>query len=282
MSQSVPIEDSKSCPYCAEIIRAAAIKCPHCQRVLILYGRPSLDRKARPTVAVPEELRHFEPATLWLYGQLDTPKSNETLGELSGLDQEVLMDHLAKLILAGVVSTTVNIGSSGIDFYRTRKYSTAQMEAIRSTALRAALPRRDRGGTYAPRHPAAGPGDSGLTPAPTQRVPTGTPVPLKKWRGLSHMTRQSSVDSRCNSCHAVYVVEGAAANAVADQQGFGSRMMRWGTRTEQLGATFTIGASGRRIAAGNESERLNAGLAAAHSLVSCPRCSSTDVLLYKQ
>lgn len=111
--------------------------------------------------------------------------------------------------------------------------------------------------------------------------PSLTAIPLTKWRGLRFMTKADFVPAKCATCHHRYTIERDVANVVADQQGVANRMIRWGTRTEQLGATFTIGASGRRIAAGNESARQASLLRDVLSLASCPSCDSLDVVLYK-
>jgi hypothetical protein len=50
---------------------------------------------------------------------------------------------------------------------------------------------------------------------------------------------------------------------------------------EQFGATFTPFAAGRRIAAGNELNRLQQELSMTYRLCACPQCRSIDVLLSK-
>ncbi|MFK5634255.1 hypothetical protein [Ornithinimicrobium sp. LYQ103] len=104
-------------------------------------------------------------------------------------------------------------------------------------------------------------------------------IPVAQWRGLLCMTNRDTVSATCDNCQRAYEIAGPVANTVAQQQGVSSKLIRWGTQTEQLGATFTIGASGRRIAAGNEAERQKQQLAAARSLVACPRCGSESVSL---
>lgn len=110
--------------------------------------------------------------------------------------------------------------------------------------------------------------------------PAGTAVRLKDWRGLRFRTREDYVTAACWSCQHRYRIAGEVANTIADQQGAANRMIRWGTRTERLGAIFTPGASGRRIAAGNESARQQQFLSDVLSLAACPRCYSQDVSLY--
>lgn len=101
-------------------------------------------------------------------------------------------------------------------------------------------------------------------------------VPLRQWRGLAYMTRASSVDAFCARCRQTWQLEGKMANTVAKAQGLGNRLVRGGTKMEQFGATFTAGASGRRIAAGNESQRQQSELAWALSLAMCPTCHQVD------
>ncbi|PRY42057.1 hypothetical protein LY71_1184 [Geodermatophilus tzadiensis] len=50
---------------------------------------------------------------------------------------------------------------------------------------------------------------------------------------------------------------------------------------EQAGAAFTLGASGRRIAAGNELHRANTFLSNLYTLAACPKCQGVDILMTK-
>lgn len=101
-------------------------------------------------------------------------------------------------------------------------------------------------------------------------------VPLEKWRGVLMMTKAATVDAWCDRCDRRWVLEGKEANTIADAQGLSNRLIRGGTKLEQGGATFTAGASGRRIAAGNERERQERDLALVLSLAACPSCHQID------
>lgn len=118
-----------------------------------------------------------------------------------------------------------------------------------------------------------------------QQPPTASElgrIPLTRWRGLAMMTKAPFVGAHCNKCGAGWTLEGRVANTIADQQNLANRMIRGGTKMEQFGATFTPGASGRRIAAGNESERHDQDLATVLAMAACPKCRTiTDVYLIK-
>jgi hypothetical protein len=105
-------------------------------------------------------------------------------------------------------------------------------------------------------------------------------VPLQRWRGLSKMTRKSTVAAFCRSCGHQWRMDSRYSNTLAQEQaGLGAR--RVGLGMEQFGASMTPFASGRRIAAGNERERLERGLSMTYQLCSCPHCRGVDVLLAK-
>jgi hypothetical protein len=104
-------------------------------------------------------------------------------------------------------------------------------------------------------------------------------VPLGQWRGMRFMTRKPSVGAVCCSCGHEWSIASRVTNTLAQEQGLASRLVRGGTKLEQFGATFTPGASGRRIAAGNEAAHLDAELAGLLSRHACPRCRSVDVHL---
>jgi hypothetical protein len=101
-------------------------------------------------------------------------------------------------------------------------------------------------------------------------------VPLQQWRGMAATTQAVSVQASCGRCNRAWRLEREAANRIAGAQNLGKRMKRTGTKLEQTGATFTLGASGRRIAAGLESERLQRDLASALALAACPSCGKVD------
>lgn len=101
-------------------------------------------------------------------------------------------------------------------------------------------------------------------------------VPIREWRGILCMTQSAVVAANCTRCNKAWNMEGQVANTIAEAQGLGNRLIRGGTKTEQLGATFTAGASGRRIAAGLESERQQRELAMVLGMGVCPSCGRLD------
>ncbi|MGY2005306.1 hypothetical protein [Blastococcus sp. SYSU DS1024] len=98
---------------------------------------------------------------------------------------------------------------------------------------------------------------------------------------MSKMTRNDTVSSRCRKCSRQWQLDSKVSNAIAKEQSAGGRMQRAGLKMEQTGASFTMGASGRRIAAGNELHRANEFLTNLYTLAACPDCKSVDVLLTK-
>ena len=97
-------------------------------------------------------------------------------------------------------------------------------------------------------------------------------VPILQWRGLACMTRSESVTAYCSLCQYTWRLDGKVANSIAEAQGLANRLIRGGTKLEGFGATFTPGASGRRIAAGLESERHQRALGGILRLALCPSC----------
>jgi hypothetical protein len=104
-------------------------------------------------------------------------------------------------------------------------------------------------------------------------------VPLLEWRGMKHMTRTPTVAAKCRTCGNEWLIESRVTNTLAQELGLGGRLSRRGTRMEQFGATFTLGASGRRIAAGNEAARQEEQLARLIAMHACRLCRSIDVVL---
>lgn len=108
----------------------------------------------------------------------------------------------------------------------------------------------------------------------------GTPtVPLSKWRGRKFKTKSASLAARCQSCGYRYRAAGAALNYLAYQQGTLSRLARGYNSFEEATNVTRDKDQNRRIAAGNEGDRLRSELADANAEISCPACGSQDVLI---
>lgn len=115
-------------------------------------------------------------------------------------------------------------------------------------------------------------------PTPESMWPQGAvAIGMTEWRGMKRMTGRPVVPTRCEPCGHVWELESKIANTIASEQGFGGRLQRRGMRMEQLGASMTLGASGRRIAAGNELSRAEDKLVSLYLMAACPRCGSTKV-----
>jgi hypothetical protein len=141
------------------------------------------------------------------------------------------------------------------------------------------------GGTFA--SPATS--ELGKTPPSTRPVPTsgtgrelpGPDVPLNKWRGLKYMSR-GDVSCACNPCGNRYTVPPEIANTLAQEQGLGARLQRWGIRTQHMGNQMTPGFGQLAMTgSGLEMDRQNRALGGIMGLVACPRCGSSDILLGK-
>jgi hypothetical protein len=137
--------------------------------------------------------------------------------------------------------------------------------------------------------PDAAPGWSfSATPATRKSVATSSAKPLRKldtfthlldWKGGSFKKNPLEVEMACFACYHRWTVKGVHADALADAQGLGARLMRAGTKMERLGSGF--GSSARRIAAGNEAERQQRALGSIYARFLCPNCSGASVGLYR-
>lgn len=106
-------------------------------------------------------------------------------------------------------------------------------------------------------------------------------VPLLDWKGISKLTTKPAVPSLCQSCGMEWMLAASVANELAQEQGLGGRMQRRGKAMEQFGATYSPFSSRRRIAAGNERQRMEESLQRLYRRAACPGCGSTKILLAK-
>lgn len=238
----------------------------------VVYSRVASDETSSPASASrPDRLAGLTPLDWWVYAAIDKPIRTAQLRRRANVSATELVGHLEALLRADIIShAQIESRSFGKAYFRTRSLDSDIETSLLDASSRIPFPLED--GSRPPVRATAGTGG--------ENALSGRPVPLNQWRGLLYMTRREKVSVRCNKCGCAYEIDGAAANTIAEQQGLASKLIRWGTRTEQFGATFTLGASGRRIAAGNESTRQSAELSWALALASCTRCASHDVLLY--
>lgn len=246
--------------------------------------RPSQTK--RPTARTPRGssngLPRLGPRVWWLYVELEEAATLQELTARAGIVESSVRAHLRKLSDEGLVELDQNGPQVGpLARYRRAQQLTQGELAFVSERVQRGL---GSGGSEPSRLEIVEPTrSSSSTPRDAEPAPqpAGQKVPLREWRGTRLMTHSRNVAAQCTSCGHIYAVEGKVANTIADAQSVGNRLMRWGTRTERFGATFTLGASGRRIAAGNEAARQEAALGGVLALAACPRCSSQDVTLFK-
>ncbi len=240
-------------------------------------------RGATTSARLPNGLPRLGPRVWWIYLELEETKTIQELAARGGIVESSVRSHLRRLSEEGLVEREPGGPQVGplCQYRRAKQLTEAELAPISELVQRGLYGTGAKDGTIPEKGALATSPSSTSPPLEKEPQPAGQKVALRQWRGLRYMTHSLNVNAQCNECGHTFAIPASVANTIADEQGLGNRLIRWGTRTERLGATFTMGASGRRIAAGNEAVRQEAGLSAVLSLATCKRCGSRDVSLFK-